>query len=60
MLAPIASVVGTSFAAWEAQSDLNMHEVLAMMDKAIAFAVQAEHPPPDILAEVGALIARLN
>ena len=43
-LAPIAAVVGSSFASWERRRDLGTSEVLAMLDEAIAFAVRAEGP----------------
>jgi sugar phosphate isomerase/epimerase len=43
-LAPIAAVVGVSFASWERRPHLGTSEVLAMLDEAIAFAVRAEGP----------------
>jgi hypothetical protein len=60
LLAPIASVLGTSFTTWERQHDVDSSKVLAMMDDAIAFAVEAEQASPEILAAVNAAFARMN
>ena len=60
LLAPIASVLGSSFAAWERRPDTDASQVLAMLDDAIAFAVQAEDASQEILAAVGAAFARVN
>jgi hypothetical protein len=45
LLAPIASVIPSSFAAWEVQPQLDTAAVLSMFDRAIAFATQAETTP---------------
>jgi hypothetical protein len=60
LLAPIVSVLGTSFATWERQHDVDSSKVLAMMDDAIAFAVEAEQASAEILAAVNAAFARVN
>lgn len=51
-LTPIESVVRCPVGKWERQLDLRTRDVLAVLDEAIEFALEAERSPPELLQAV--------